>query len=118
LIYKKQYSVFIRIIYAYSLCKILALVIAQSVRKVNTVITARKPVIVTMTTPCPVTPSTERAHVPKDGVELDVKMTLMSAILPPVRITRNVSILKDHSTANVTWVISRPVMELVKVKLT
>jgi hypothetical protein len=91
------------------------MIITQSVRMVNTVTTARKAVPVTMTTPCHVTLSTERAHVPKDGVEIDAKMTLMSVILTRVRITQNVSILKDHSTANVTLVISLPVMEFVKV---
>jgi hypothetical protein len=69
---------------------------------VITVNTARKPVIVTTTTLCHVTLSTGRAIVPKDGVELDVKMTLMSAILPRARTARNVSILKYHSIANVT----------------
>jgi hypothetical protein len=80
----------------------LTLIISQSVRMVITVNTARKPVIAIMTTPCHVTLSTGRAIVPKDGVELDAKMTLMSAILTHVLITQNVSILKDHSTVNVT----------------
>jgi hypothetical protein len=82
--------------------KLPSLIFTQPVWKVYTVITARKPVIVTMTTLCHVTLSSERATVPKDGAELDVKKTWMSAKLPRARITRNVSLLKDHSTANVT----------------
>jgi hypothetical protein len=98
--------------------KLLSLIFTQPVWKVYTVITARKSVIVTMTTPCHVTLSSERATVPKDGVELDVKKILMSAKVTRARITRTVSILKGLSTAYVTWVILRSVTELVKVKFT